>query len=81
MGYFKMKYEQFLMRLFNKILKIMEKNPNLEWYPKFAIGADYDIHRLEIKLDQAEYHLIDRDQKIIILEEKIEQLEQKLEES
>lgn len=72
LSFLKMKYEQHMMRRFNRLLNKMRENENLAWYPEFAIGADEKIHKLEIKLDQAEYHLLDRDQRIIMLEDEIE---------
>ena len=55
----------FMMRLFDKLLGIFKKNPNLSWYPKFAIGVDEEIWKLEEIIYYLEEELAVKQQKLI----------------
>lgn len=75
-GYFRMKYEQFLMRLFDKIVNLISKT-RVAWYPEDQIKKDQieqledRIHDLESENDKMFYHLI-------VAEERVEELSKKL---
>ena len=48
--FLKMKYETFMIRRFDRILRTYHKNPNLSWYPAYRLGVD----KLENKIDEIE---------------------------
>lgn len=55
-----MKYEQWLMRLFDWVVERLNKT--MPWYPSFSIGADKKIEELEKQvwdLEDEIAHLID----------------------
>lgn len=81
--YFKMKYEQWLMRLFDWVCKKLIKTGN-EWVIEYP--CEEKIYKLEDKLmdledklmdevrrnDQLEYHLLDKFDQIHELENKLD---------
>jgi len=75
-GYFRMKYEQFLMRLFDKIVNLISKT-RVAWYPEDQIKKDQieqledRIHDLESENDKMFYYLT-------VAEERVEELSKKL---
>ena len=54
-SYIKMKYEQFLMRLFDSVIKLLSKTRSY-WYPKHILCYDLEekIDDLEQKIDELE---------------------------
>lgn len=71
-GYLLMKWEQFLMRLFDKFLQYLSTT-RLDWYPKHVLCYDLEekIHNLEVNLDEAEILLIEKDEQIESLVNKL----------
>lgn len=67
--YLKMKYEMFMMGLFDWIVGIMKANDRLSWYIDFATGSDIKIHDLELKIDSYEDQLMQKDERIDELED------------
>ncbi len=81
--FIRMKYEQFLMRRFDRLLTIMAKS-RVNWYPSHVVANEYDqkiqklqekisdleyrLHREESEADVLEYQLLRRDERIEELE-------------
>lgn len=71
-SYIRMKYEQLLMRLFDKFLKYLSTT-RLDWYPNHVLCYDLEakIHELEMQMDRAEVLLIEKDEQIADLTDKL----------
>ena len=61
-GYFMIKYEQFLMRMFDKIVLLLSKTQS-DWYPEHVLCSDLEMH------------VCDLEEKVCDLEEKVCNLE------
>lgn len=48
--YFKMKYEQFLMGLFDKIMSLIT-NSDVDWYPEYVFKEEYCLDLIERQLE------------------------------
>ena len=71
-SYIRMKYEQFLCRLFDRVCDLLFKT-RMDWYPKHRLcQKEQDrIYQLEDKIFELEeenfrleYHMIDKDEEI-----------------
>lgn len=47
-SYFRMKYEQFLIRMFDKVVLLLSKTQS-DWYPKHALCRDLEVHIYELE--------------------------------
>ena len=73
MRFLRMKYEQMLMRLFDRFVRYLS-NTRLDWYPKHALGfddLDIKIHDLELENDKLQYYLLDAEDRIRNLSERL----------
>lgn len=89
-SFLRMKYEQFLMRLFDRILKAMRKT-NVDWYPKHVLCKDLEekirkkdleicdlwdqIHDRDVENDHLNYQLLFLDDRVEGLEKKLDKYE------
>ena len=71
-SYLLMKYEQFLMRLFDRVCKLLSKTGN-NWYPKYVLCWD-----LEDKIMELEREINDLETANIFLHDRIDELEEAL---
>lgn len=70
MEYLKMKYERFLMTLFDWVFNLLSRNDNLKRYPSYAVGCSY----VEIKNAELELKCANLEAEILKLEDKISNL-------
>lgn len=70
-NFLQMKYEQFLMRCFDLIYKLLSKT-RIDWYPRYILEEiNEDIHNLERRNDLLEYYLLRSEERVRGLEEKL----------
>lgn len=90
-SFLRMKYEQFLMRLFDRILEAIKKT-NVNWYPKHVLCEDLEekiskkdleicdlwdkIHDRDVEIDHLNYQLLFLDDRIEGLEKELNKYEQ-----
>ena len=79
MGFLKIKYEQFLIRMFDRLLKIMKKS-DVDWYPKHALCWELEdkLHDEELKNNTLIYDNMDLMERLDRANDKIENLENKI---
>ena len=83
-GYFRMKYEMFLINLFDYVIKLM-KNTRIDWYPDYALGVDSYKEKIdhlwdiiqdnEQYISQLAYWITCQDDQIQRLEKQLEKYE------
>ena len=74
----KMKVQQLLMRIYDRLIQVMEK-ADVGWYPGFIFWRDSEdwkafedeIHKLEVENDRLMYHLVNESNRVQELEEKL----------
>lgn len=84
-SYFRMKYEQLMMRMFDRIVKIMIKDPNLEWYVYRACRKkieklEWAIYERDKEIDKLYSEILNQYEQIVQLEEELEFYEPNTEE-
>lgn len=86
-SFFKMKYEMFLMRLFDRIYELLRKTRS-DWYPRYVVYEREDVDKwfdkwvdAERRADSYEIQLIRKDEYIYHLEERLDFYESKEAES
>lgn len=82
-GFLRMKYEQFLMRLFDRVLSLMNRSDRTSWYPRHVLCQDLEdkIDDLERELYLAHCHIKLQDHRISELKLKVGFYEKDEEES
>lgn len=77
-GFIEMKFDQFMMNLFDLFVKYFRSKETLSWYIEFSLGIDDKIdsmqdkiweledkiHDQDIEIDHLDYHLIDSEEKL-----------------
>ena len=84
-GFIRMKFDQFMMRLFDRLVKYFRSSETLSWYPEFSIGVDDKIDSMNEKRWELEDKIHDQDREIdklyyyiIDLEERLDKAEERL---
>lgn len=84
-SFIRMKFDQFMMRLFDRLVKYFRSSETLSWYPEFSIGVDdkidsmYEkkweleekIHDKDLEIDHLNYHITDLIERLNEAEERL----------
>lgn len=73
-SFIRMKYEQFMMRLFDWIVEKFRNNERLKWYVSYSLGYDEEIKKWEDVAQELEYQLEDYRERVWAQEETIQEL-------